>query len=147
MSSFGLQRYLFACGTHKLTHTGTHKRIHKFKKLSKSHVNFNNYRVVDLFIHLCLCICTTFVCLCVVRPEVGTSFHHSLPVPFEEGYPPESGFEFFSARLETRKPSDPSISTYLGAGGIGIAGITGLIHGCWNPHSSPHDWSAHALSF
>lgn len=121
---------------------GTHKRTHKFKKLSKSHVNFNDHRLVDLFIHLCLYVCATLVCLCVVRPEVGTSFHHSLPVPFEEGYPPESGFEFFSAR-----PRDLSVSPYLGAGGTGIAGITGLIHGCWDPHSSPHDWSAHALSF
>lgn len=85
--------------------------------------------------------------LCVVRSEVGTSFHHSLPVPCEEGYSPESGFEFFSARLETRKPRDLSVSPHLGAGGIGIAGITALIHGCWDPHSSPHDWSAHALTF
>lgn len=75
-----------------------------------------------------------------MRSEVVTSFHHPLPVPCEEGYSPHT-------RLETRKPSDLSVSPYLGAGGIGIAGITALIHGCRDPHSSPHDWSAHALTF
>lgn len=97
-----------------------------------------------MFVHVCV---RVHACKYVWRPEVGASFYHSLPVPFDAGYPPESGLEFFSATLEANKPSDRPFSTYFGAGVIGIAGISGLIHGCWDPNTSPYDRGASALNF
>ena len=93
---------------------------------------------------MCACL---YESACTWRAEVCSSFHYSLPIPFEAGYPPVPALEFFTATLEVRKPTDPPVSTYFGAGVIGIAGILGLMCGFWDPNSSLSDWRASALNF
>lgn len=80
---------------------------------------------------VCVIVCA---CLyegaCTWRTEVSASFHYSLPIPLESGYPTEPALEVFTATLEVKRLSGSPVSTYFGAGVIGIARVFGLIHGC-----------------
>lgn len=102
----------------------------------------------QVYLFICVCVFAPHLCVCVLWGQklALASFHHSLPVTFEEGPLLSQGLKFPQLGW---KPEIPVIS--LSSPTLEL----GYRH-CWNnwldtwvldPNSGPHDWSAPALSF
>lgn len=81
------------------------------------------------------------------KRESDVLVYHSLPILLRQGLYFSLGLTLSWIDWDQTSPRNFSVSVFHGAGVIGMWRMTGLLCGCWNLNSGPHDRRASVLSF
>lgn len=100
------------------------------------------------FPKLYLSVCRVSVYMCGdQKRESDVLVYHSLPVLLRQGLCLSLRLTLSWIDWEQTSLRNFSVSVFHGAGVIGMCKMTGMLCGCWNLNSGPHDCRANVISF